>query len=780
MDKKGLPDTRKIILTRSEPLVNLKKLRELSGFKAYNTTLYNQNRYHSHFGASQQRVVHPPSSTRNKLTIVSPKRRVRIPAKPQVPLKDVLRLRTRADGESNCSTDEERIRIPGDGCYSETDSSDNEDDLESDTSTFVNDVDSIVQDKSFLCESNTADSEDTETINNNEDDDAKDDIQSDLYEDDVIDYETESSSTSGKDSTNVSDEEESLSSLNSACSLRLKFSKCSMKEDSPLPLLKSLFSNKPPTLYFTIAEEQENSDWLGVWGKHMKPPAFKGIDVFQKINHFPGTFHIGRKDKLWRNFCKMKIAYGKQDFNFVPQTYVLPHDLGQLKKVWEEGSTKNKWIIKPPASARGSGIKVINKWSQVPKKRPVVVQRYLAKPYLINGHKFDLRIYVYVTSFDPLRIYIFEDGLVRFATSKYSSSSKSLSNRYMHLTNYSVNKNNTSVYQSNNDNLEDSKTSYKWSLKELWKYFQNIGISSDRIWESIKDVAIKSILCGEANINTLIKQNISNRLSCHELFGLDIILDTKLKPWLLEVNISPSLHSNSDLDKKIKGQLVKDILNMTGFFLPRSLLINNSGRTSNIDEIAAERFWFEQRTLSSDEKTKHTFYVQRHEDLRTRCTILDILTPDDVMIIMETEDEFSRSGSFERLMPTSEQKNYLQFMQTPRYYNLLLDEWTKQYMRDAVRSGIGISLIQSLAEAGVHLSDSVSVHPRHQWLQGGSRNYLNRPMFSAFPSLNHRRKKSPQISPSLYSSRSSHNKHPGSGKKETTSSKTATRKGASR
>lgn len=48
----------------------------------------------------------------------------------------------------------------------------------------------------------------------------------------------------------------------------------------------------------------------------------------------------------------------------------------------------------------------------------LMVCRYLHKPYLISGNKFDLRIYVYVTSYDPLRIYIFSDGLVRFASCK--------------------------------------------------------------------------------------------------------------------------------------------------------------------------------------------------------------------------------------------------------------------------------------------------------------------------------------------------------------------------
>ena len=71
-----------------------------------------------------------------------------------------------------------------------------------------------------------------------------------------------------------------------------------------------------------------------------------------------------------------------------------------------------------PASARGIGIRVVHKWSQIPKRKAVVVQRYLHKPFLINGSKFDLRIYVYVPCYDPLRIYIFQDGLARFATMK--------------------------------------------------------------------------------------------------------------------------------------------------------------------------------------------------------------------------------------------------------------------------------------------------------------------------------------------------------------------------
>lgn len=56
------------------------------------------------------------------------------------------------------------------------------------------------------------------------------------------------------------------------------------------------------------------------------------------------------------------------------------------------------------------------------------------------GFKFDLRLYVAITSYDPLRIYLYEEGLTRFATVRYEGPSEQLDNRCMHLTNYSVNK----------------------------------------------------------------------------------------------------------------------------------------------------------------------------------------------------------------------------------------------------------------------------------------------------------------------------------------------------
>ena len=65
-----------------------------------------------------------------------------------------------------------------------------------------------------------------------------------------------------------------------------------------------------------------------------------------------------------------------------------------------------------------------------------VVAKYIDNPLLVNGHKWDLRLYVAVTSYDPLCIYLYEEGLVRFATVRYDSTGKNLWNPCMHLCNY--------------------------------------------------------------------------------------------------------------------------------------------------------------------------------------------------------------------------------------------------------------------------------------------------------------------------------------------------------
>ena len=111
--------------------------------------------------------------------------------------------------------------------------------------------------------------------------------------------------------------------------------------------------------------------------------------------------------------------------------------------------------------------------------------RYISNPLLINGLKSDLRLYCVVTGFEPLRIYMLDDGLVRFATERYNNRKKNMKHRRMHLTNYSVNKKSNSYIR--NSNAEQNQTGSKWSFKALLQYFDGRGINSKQVCLDARD-----------------------------------------------------------------------------------------------------------------------------------------------------------------------------------------------------------------------------------------------------------------------------------------------------
>uniref|UniRef100_A0A182QQ02 Tubulin polyglutamylase TTLL4 n=1 Tax=Anopheles farauti TaxID=69004 RepID=A0A182QQ02_9DIPT len=444
------------------------------------------------------------------------------------------------------------------------------------------------------------------------------------------------------------------------------------------------------------------NDWVGIWGRHMKSTCFKTLRPYQKFNHLPGSFQIGRKDRVWRNLQTQMNRHGKKEFGFMPRTYIIPQDLKMLRQMWPRYNQRNcKWIIKPPASARGTGIKVVNRWSQIPKRKPLIVQRYIERPLLINGSKFDLRLYVLVTSMNPLRVYMHTDGLARFASVKYSEKSETLSDRYMHLTNYSINKLSNN-YSQNED--ADACQGHKWTIKSLWSYFADQGINVDRLWSAMRNLVLRTVLAGEGSIHAMSKVNVGNRYNCYELFGIDVLLDSELVPWLLEVNISPSLHSASSLDLCVKGPLVQALLNTVMYQIPPRIPMAEQ------NEILKEQglegpLCFDKRIyttgLSKTERLKHNQYIQKdmaREDYLS--TILEELTPDDVRCLLLSEDELARSAPLERILPAPNSYRYIGFTEHPRYYNRLLDAWEHRYSHNRPE---GIALLQSLCERKVHL-----------------------------------------------------------------------------
>ena len=164
---------------------------------------------------------------------------------------------------------------------------------------------------------------------------------------------------------------------------------------------------------------------------------------------------MSRKDFLKRNIERAQkfSSRAKPCFDIMPLTFILPKEYVAFLETFSDLEDKegkmNYWIMKPAAKSRGRGISVVNDISQVTYGEPIVMQRYIKNPLLLNGYKFDLRIYVLVTSFNPLEVFIYKEGFGRFSTQPYTLDPTDKANKYIHLTNVSINKYNLKNYDCN-------------------------------------------------------------------------------------------------------------------------------------------------------------------------------------------------------------------------------------------------------------------------------------------------------------------------------------------
>jgi len=467
------------------------------------------------------------------------------------------------------------------------------------------------------------------------------------------------------------------------------------------PLLRDVTSKLG---YREVGEEE---DWCLYWtDTSVAIERVMRLKPLQKINHFTGMLEICRKKALARNLRRV-AAKLPASFDFAPQSFVLPEELeafsdavkgnrasaarkGEIsgKKKKSAKSRATTFILKPDAGCQGKGITLVQTEAQaqtalrdlgvigpetgtnksgfanVQKTASVVAQKYVSDPFLIDGRKFDLRVYVLVTCADPLRVFVYDDGLVRFCTNAYEApDAKNLHDACMHLTNYAVNKNSENfvraedvdkaarqsrnVFESatrtpaerarallreearypsglgdkssseTDDTSDDTRETSpraetepvsrpvgdgglasKWSVRGgLKPWMRRNGFDFDRVWASVIDVCVKTVIAaaptlrhnyrnamrqmdrgatttasqdedGRADDSVAPNENVdpsradASASSCFELLGVDVMLDKKLKCWLVEVNHSPSFATDSELDRDVKESLITDTLRL--------------------------------------------------------------------------------------------------------------------------------------------------------------------------------------------------------------------------
>ncbi|XP_063441577.1 probable tubulin polyglutamylase TTLL9 isoform X3 [Mytilus trossulus] len=287
----------------------------------------------------------------------------------------------------------------------------------------------------------------------------------------------------------------------------------------------------------------------------------------QKILHFRNHYELTRKNLMVKNLKRLRKQtereQGKteaQSFDFYPTTYELPSEY----HIFVEEFKKNLgiiWIMKPAAKSQGKGIflfrrlKDITDWKKgeyqplsdqtrdVPET--YVVQRYIENPLLIGGRKFDVRVYVLVCSYNPLKVWLYRGGFARFSNTRFSLDS--IEDTYVHLTNVAVQKNAPDY---------DPEKGCKWSTQQLRKYLAaKHGVDKvQKMFKAIDNIIIKSLQS--------VQKIIINDKHCFEMYGYDVLLDDDLKPWLIEINASPSLTASGKEDYDLKFGLISDLLNV--------------------------------------------------------------------------------------------------------------------------------------------------------------------------------------------------------------------------
>ena len=442
----------------------------------------------------------------------------------------------------------------------------------------------------------------------------------------------------------------------------------------------------------------------------------------QYYNHFPGSHELGHKHRLHDNL-ERRIALCGGDASsaahFWPRCWELSSQpqreaaiaaMTQAFDEWRSGAPSDEakaaeplWILKPIHMSRGIGIRLVSQWEEVTPHEVsgCLIQRYIDRPLLIHGMKSDLRIYVFVTGVNPLRIYVHDCGLVRFAIEPYVDEDEGegekatgsggmrgqLQDRSIrrgrrpgaHLTNSSLHAD--SVGYERNSTVSADGVGSKWSLTAFWRHVQKRkdeegsgaggAACVTALRDAIDELLVKTVLAAEpamrrandqlelsvameldaahaavvdpAAVDTVAAERVGmadrdtasqtetqggrqragssgsdvedsdlgdflddfasdsddgeivhkvadgtharpqltapsgllpattaaptataavkgDHLQiddhCFEMFGFDVLVDERLKPWLLEVNTSPSLACSSPLDMDVKMRCV--------------------------------------------------------------------------------------------------------------------------------------------------------------------------------------------------------------------------------